>query len=208
MSVSREPGPVGPHDPTHFSPRRREDPEPRASAVDASRALLEERFETAGRRTSGPAPVDSELEDAVYESLRRPLDVQARTRAGGLAGEIKRSGIFGVAGRTMAAIFVSAIIALFFVIMMPGPRQPDGAQLLQSFSTALSQPHQSEDAPKPALAEFHSLLAPSDIAQAAERDQPGVESDQSLRQFLLWRLKAASSEAAQQPPRSEQVTNR
>src|SRR6266851_4043421 len=60
--------------------------------------------------------------------------------------------------------------------VMPAARQPDSTQLfaaaVRSFTTALSQQHQSEDAPKPAPAEFHSLLASGDTAQAAEREQP------------------------------------
>jgi hypothetical protein len=71
------------------------------------------------------------------------------------------------------------------------------AAAVQSFTTALSQQHQSEDAPKPARAEFQSLLASGDTAQAAEREQPGKESDKVLQQFLQWRQKANPSEAAQ-----------
>src|SRR6266852_3800534 len=60
--------------------------------------------------------------------------------------------------------------------VMPAARQLDSTQLfaaaVRSFTTALSQQHQSEDAPKPAPAEFQSLLASGDTAQAAEREQP------------------------------------
>src|SRR5260370_35620680 len=60
--------------------------------------------------------------------------------------------------------------------VMPAARQPDSTQwfaaAVQSFTTALSQQHQSEEAPKPAPAEFQSLLAAGDTAQAAERKQP------------------------------------
>ncbi len=87
-----------------------------------------------------------------------------------------------------------SIIALFFVIMLPAALQPDSTQFfaaaVQSFTTALSQQYQSEDAPKPALAEFHSLLASDDTAQAAEREQPEKESDKVLQ-------KKNPSEAAQ-----------
>ena len=87
-----------------------------------------------------------------------------------------------------------SIIALFFVIMLPAALQPDSTQFfaaaVQSFTTALSQQYQSEDAPKPALAEFHSLLASGDTAQAAEREQPEKESDKVLQ-------KKNPSEAAQ-----------
>jgi hypothetical protein len=138
----------------------------------------------------------------MYESLRRPLDSHAMSETRALAREMERRGtLFGVAGRLVAAHGVSAIIALFFVIMMPAARQPDSTQLfaaaVQSFTTALSQQNQSEDAPTPALAEFQSLLAAGDTVQAAEREQPEKESDKVLQRLLQWRQKANPSEAAQ-----------
>jgi hypothetical protein len=116
--------------------------------------------------------------------------------------DARRGALFGVTGRQVAAIGVSGIIALFFLIMMPAARQPDNTQLfaaaVQSLTTALSQQHQSDDAPTPALAEFYSLLASGDTAQAtAEREQPEQESDKVLQRFLQWRQKANPSEAAQ-----------
>jgi hypothetical protein len=115
--------------------------------------------------------------------------------------DTRRGTLFGVTGRQVAAFGVSGIIALFFLIMMPTARQPNSTQLfaaaVQSLTTALSQQHQSEDAPTPALAEFYSLLASGDTAQAAEREQPQKESDKLLQRFLLWRQKANPSEAAQ-----------
>jgi hypothetical protein len=115
--------------------------------------------------------------------------------------DTRRGTLFGAIGRQVAAIGVSGSIALFFLIMMPAARQPDSTQsfaaALQSFTTALPQQHQSQDAPTPALAEFYSLLASGDTAQAAERKQPETESDQVFQQFLQWRQKANPSEAAQ-----------
>jgi len=74
MSVANEPESTGPHDPMHYAPRRvREKPEPN-SAEDA-RAAREKRLEAViGRNISPPAPLDTSLESAVYESLRRPID--------------------------------------------------------------------------------------------------------------------------------------
>jgi hypothetical protein len=51
-------------------------------------------------------------------------------------------------------------------------------------SAAFSQQHRSADAAKPARAEFQSLLASGDTAQAAERGQPEKQSDKVLQQFL------------------------
>jgi hypothetical protein len=221
MNVTIEPGPVGPHDPKHYAPRRRrEEAAPRLAAADEIRAVREKRVETVGRVISPLALMDARLENAVHESLRRPRDAQARVKARAPAGEVRhRSTLFGLAIRPMVAIVIWAAIALFFVIMMPGPRAPDATQLLHSFTTALAPQRQSvdivpkrpsEEAPKPALAEFHSLLAPGETAQAAERDQPDAESDKVLQQFLQWRRKSSPGGSAQQPLHSEQrqATNR
>jgi hypothetical protein len=206
MSVANESEPTGPHDPLHYAPRRlREKPEPRLSAIDETRVARDKRLDAViGRNPSPPAPLDSQLESAVYESLRRPLDPQLLGETRALARELERRGsLFGLTGRLAAAIGISAIIALFFVIMMPA-RQPDSAQsfsaTVQSFTSALSQQQpqqqqpqqqqaQSADARKPALAEFQSLLTASDSAQAAEREQTDKQGDKLLQQFLQWRQK-------------------
>jgi hypothetical protein len=203
MSVSSEQEPTGPHDPLHYAPRRlRERPEPRLTPVDDARGGLDKkRLEAAIGRISPPAPLDSHLESAVYESLRRPMDRAVIGEPRALARELERRGaMFGLAGRLAAAIGVSAIIALFFVIMMPASRQADPAAsfsaTVQSFTSALAQQppqqqQQTDDARKPALAEFQSLLTSTDTAQAAEREQPDKQqSDKTLQQFLQWRQKA------------------
>ena len=215
MSVSSEQEPTGPHDPLHYAPRRlRERPEPRLTPVEEARGGLDnrsgldnrggldnKRLEAAIGRISPPAPLDSHLESAVYESLRRPMDRAVIGEPRALARELERRGaMFGLAGRLAAAIGVSAIIALFFVIMMPASRQADPAAsfsaTVQSFTSALAQQppqqqQQTDDARKPALAEFQSLLTPTDTAQVAEREQPDKQqSDKTLQQFLQWRQKA------------------
>ena len=201
MRGTNEPEPVGPHDPMHDTPRwLREKPEQRSAAADDIRALRENRPPSVRRSISHRATLDSQLENAVYESLRRPLDSHAmgETRA----REMQRRGtLFVVSGRRVASIGLSGIMALFFLIMMPAARQPDNTQLfaaaVQSLTTALSQQHQSETPPTPALAAFYSLLASGDAAQAAEREQPEQESDKLLQQFLQWRQNACPSQAVQ-----------
>jgi hypothetical protein len=201
MSVESEQEPTGPHDPLHYAPRRlRDRPEPRLTSIeDARNGRDAKRLEAAIGRISPPAPLDSQLESAVYESLRRPMDPAVMGEARALTRELERRGaMFGMAGRLAAAVGVSAIIALFFVIMMPASRQADPAAsfsaTVQSFTSALAQQppqQQIDEARKPALAEFQSLLAPTDSAQAAEREQPDKQSDKTLQQFLQWRQKVA-----------------
>ncbi|HXQ05581.1 MAG TPA: hypothetical protein VN831_12630 [Bradyrhizobium sp.] len=78
--------------------------------------------------------------------------------------------------------------------VMPAARQPDSTQLfaaaVQSFTTALSQQRQSEDAPKPAPAEFQSLLASGDTHKPPNASNRKKESDKVLQ-------KENPSEAAQ-----------
>lgn len=193
MSVANESEPVGLHDPMHYAPRRlREEREQRLAAADDIRPLREKRTETVGRMISPLTPLDSPMENAAYEFLRLDADAMSETRA--LVREMERRGsLFGVTIRMVAAIGFAAIIALFFVVMVPTARQPDS---MQSSTAALTQHYQS-DVPKPALAEFRSLLASGDTAQAAEREQPEKESDKVLQQFLQWRQKGGPREAAQ-----------
>lgn len=198
MSVANDEEPAGPHDPLHYAPRRlRERPEPRLTTIEETRVMRDnKRLEAAVGRISTPAPLDSHLENAVYESLRRPMDPAILGEPRALARELERRGAwFGLAGRLAAAVGISAIIALFFVIMMPASRHQDTpssfSETVQSFTSALGQqPAQTEEARKPALAEFQSLLGD---AQAAEREQPDKQADKTLQQFLQWRQKAGET---------------
>jgi hypothetical protein len=180
-----------------LSRRLLEEIEQQLATADDSRASREQRPESAGRMIFPLAPIDSELENAVYESqsLRWPLDSRAMSEIRALTRETKPRGtLFGLAGRVVAAIGVSAIIAQFFVIMMPAARQPDNTQVfaaaVQSYTMTLSQRHRSEDAAKPAT--FQSVLASDDTVQASEREP----SDKVLQQFLQWRQRANPREAA------------
>src|SRR6266702_7711808 len=135
MSVADEPEPDGPDDVMQYATRRlREEPRQRLAAADDIWALHEESPETVGRLIA-PAifplvPFDSRPESGVCESPRRPLDLQAISETRALVLEMERSGtLFGAAGHFAAAIVVSAVIALFFAIMMPAAWQPDSTQL-------------------------------------------------------------------------------
>ena len=209
MSVASEPESTGPHDPMHYAPRRlRDKPEPRLTPLEDARALRERRLDAViGRSISPPAPLDPQLENAVYETLRRPIDPKLLGETRALARELeRRNSLFGLTGRLVAAIGVSAIIALFFIVMMPARQRDTAASFqtaVQSFTTALSQQQQppqpqqqpNDESKKPALAEFQTLLT-SDTAQAAEREQSERQSDKLLQQFLQWRQKSAPADTA------------
>jgi hypothetical protein len=170
----------------------------RLAAADDIPALGRKRPESVRRKMAPQAPPDSRLENAVYEPRRRPLDSHATSETRVLARETRRRGtLLGHAGRLLAAIGVSAVIAQFLVIMMPAARQPDNTQVfaaaVQSI-TARSQQHRSADAPRPALAAFQPLLASDDSSQAAGREQR--QSDRVLQRLLQWRQKANPGDAA------------
>jgi hypothetical protein len=202
MSLPSEQEPTSPQDLLHYAPRRlRERPEQRLSAVeDARNGLDNKRIESAIGRISRPVSLDAQLENAVHESLRRPIDptIIGETRIG-LTPELERqSAMFGLAGRLAAAIGAAAVIALFLVFWMPAARQADSAASIsatvQSFTNALArqpQPQSDDTSSKPALAEFQTLLKPANNPQptAAPAQPEQQQSDKALQQFLTWRQK-------------------
>jgi hypothetical protein len=133
--------------------------------------------------------------------LWHPLDPEVIHEPPGFAHEgDRRKALISVAGRFALAVGVSAIVALFFVIMIPVSRdhavQPDGSGssitgLMQSVAAAVSQPPQKDDGSKPALSEFQTILA------STRTSQPAITHEQSetlLQQFLQWRQKPNSTE--------------
>src|SRR6266852_3697454 len=203
---------LNPNDQLYYAPRwlrERTEPQPASpvSPEKRSQSSPEKRSQSLGRPNQPPPSFDALLEEAVAESLRHPLDPEVMHEPPGFVRELdRRMAILSVAGRFAAAIGVSAIVALFFVIMVPASRdyakQPDGdassvSGILQSMRTALSQPRQRDDELKPALSEFQAILA-SPSPQAAPAPQPVAreESESSLLQsFVQWQQKPPSPSA-------------
>jgi hypothetical protein len=203
-SLSSDQDHLNPNDQLYYAPRWLRE---RAEPLPASPAPPEKRSQSLGRPNTPPPSFDALLEEAVAESLRHPLDPEVMHEPPGFVRELdRRMAILSVAGRFAAAIGVSAIVALFFVIMVPASRdyarQPDGdgssvSGILQSMRTALSQPRQRDDELKPALSEFQAILA-SPSPQAAPAPQPVAreESESSLLQsFVQWQQKPPSPSA-------------
>src|SRR6266566_4413180 len=169
---------LNPNDQLYYAPRWLRE---RAEPVPAAPALPEKRSQSLGRPNTPPHSFDALLEEAVADSLRHPLDPEVMHEPPGFVRELdRRMAILSVAGRFAAAIGVSAIVALFFVIMVPASRdyarQPEGSGtsvsgMLQSLRTALSQPSQRDDDLKPALSEFQTILASTPAAQPAPPTQ-------------------------------------
>ena len=167
MSSVSEQEHLNPRDPLYYAPR-----------------WLRERSAARGdgpQTSFSPASFDSQLESAVSDALRHPLDPELMNEP---HLESKKA-LWTVAARFAAAIGIAALVALFFVVAVPGSRQGDGetSTFAQSIKTTLFQ--SGEASPKPAISEFQALLAatPPSTPAAAEQDS------QLLQQFMQWREK-------------------
>ena len=172
MSSVSEQDHLNPRDPLYYAPRS-----------------LRERSASRGGGLEVPytaASFDSQLESAVSDALRHPLDPELMHEP---RPESKRR-MWTVAARFAAAVGVAALIALFFVVGMPGSRQSDGEQastfanFAQSVKNALPQP--GDGAQKPAINEFQALLAATPASTPPAASEP---SNQLLQQFMQWREK-------------------
>jgi hypothetical protein len=194
MSSLSEQEHLNPNEPTYYAPRwLRERPEARLAPSS------EKSSEPVRSPNSRPAAtLDSQLENAVSTALWHPLNPEVIQEPPGLAEEMDRgTALITVAGRFAAAVGVSAIVALFFVIMVPASRLPDSggsaaSGIMRSIKSALFQPGARDDASKPAIAEFQPILA----SASAQNNQPAARepSGQLLQQFMQWRQKPNSSE--------------
>lgn len=171
MSSMSEQDHLNPRDPLYYAPRS-----------------MRERSATRGTSLEKPfsaVSFDSQLESAVSDALRHPLDPEVMQDP----DRESKKALWTVAARFAAAIGVAALVALFFVVAVPGSRQSEGEQsaafsnLAQSFKNAL--PPSDEGAQKPAINEFQSLLAASPASAPAASEQ----DSQLLKQFMQWREK-------------------
>jgi hypothetical protein len=160
----------------------------------APRWLREKRDATP---TLSPMAIDTQLEKAVSNALRHPLDPQVIEEPEELSRELRRMAVLGVAGRFAAAVGVSALVALFFVVMIPASRSPDGLNLsasamIESIKAALASQPAAESAPS-APSELQTLLASTPHSEPVTREQ----SEQLLNQFVQWQQKPAPNQASQ-----------
>jgi hypothetical protein len=188
MSSLTEHDNLNPNDPSYYAPRwLRDRAGPRSdTALESVRSPL-----------SAPGSLDTQLENAVSNALWRPLDPEIIHEPPGLAEEDRRAALMTVAVRFVAAVGVSAIVALFFVIMVPASRQTDSgaaaSALMHSIKAVLLQPGQRDEGSKPAIDEFQPILASSRTSQPTTHEQ----SEQLLQQFLQWREKPNATETSQ-----------
>ena len=198
MSTLSERDNLNPSEPSHYAPHwLREKSEMPPSPARETRSEI-------ARGNFPPASLDTQLENAVSDALWHSLAPEVIHEPPGYASEVdRRRALISVASRFAAAVAVSAIVALFFVIMIPASRdrapQPDGAAspssgIWQSIRNALYRSAQSEDDSKPALSEFQKILTSSPTGQ------PNIAPEQSealFQQFVRWREKPNSTAAPQ-----------
>jgi hypothetical protein len=197
MSSLSEQDHLNPQDPKYYAPRwLRERTE---SPLSSSR---ETRSEPVRGPISPPASLDIQLESAVSDALWHPLSPEVIDEPSEFEAERdRRKALINVAGRFAAAVGVSAVVALFFVFMIPASRdhafQPGGsgssfAGMMQSIRAVLYRPTQKDDDSKPALSEFRQILA-STGQPVTTRE----ESETLLQKFVQWQQKPTPTETSQ-----------
>jgi hypothetical protein len=171
-----------------------------------------------------PEPVGAEPLKAVTKTARHPLDPDIIHEHPGLGQW--RTEMFGAVRRFALPVGVAAIAAALIVIMLSAWRsdsavrsdnaaRSDGsarsnsaadsdssgrsdsaissaAGVTQPTRTDPPQVIKTEATPKPALADFQGLLAPSNTNEPVTREQPG----KLLEGFIRWRQNSESPEPA------------
>ena len=169
MSSVSEQDHLNPRDPLYYAPRWLRERSASFRDGDASTAL-----------TPAPTNYSSRLESAVSDALRHPLDPEV------MREPEQEKALWSVAARFAAAIGVAAVVALFFVIVVPVARQGDGeasTSLAQSIRATLFQ--SGDSSAKPAINEFQAILASTPPGAPSASDPQG----QLLQQFMQWREK-------------------
>lgn len=196
MSALSEQDHLNPNNPTYYAPRYlRERPELPVSP------LVKATPEPVKSPVAGSPSLDLQLENAVSDALWHPLDPQVIQEPPGLDQDRdRRKALINVASRFAAAVGVSAVVALFFVFMIPASRDraPDATSssfsgAIQSIRSALFQPSHNDDGMKPALAEFRAVLAEPPAGQPAAVSHE--QSDVLLQEFKQWGQKSGSGGA-------------
>ena len=185
--------PLSPNDPAYYAPRVPRDPDPtRLPALGETRAYRPP------ATSITDTTLDGQLENAVFESLRHPLDPEAVEEP---AEMDRRAGLLGVVGRVATAIGAAAFVALLFVIVIPSLRQqsadPSAAEVIDSMKSALSK---SELAAKPQEPQPQPSPESQSIQASSSEGAPQVSHEESevlLKQFMQWQQKPAEAQEKQ-----------
>jgi hypothetical protein len=182
MSAMSEESPLppasNPQDPRYYAPRRpAERAEPRLASVN-------DKSERANRNESSRTPPASalsvKLENAVYESLRRPMEPEVVPEPIDYKRQSTRRTLIAVATGVGAALAVASVGALLFVSVYP--KEEAGRALAAS-----AQPAAAGD-DKPALSQFRALVNANANGETFTHEQ----SERLLQQFVQWQQKSAA----------------
>jgi hypothetical protein len=189
MSTLNEEDHLDPNNPMYYAPRRTRDEVKSTSSEsdDAVPALPR-------RNLPAPSSFDTLLKEARSRSLRHPLDPEAVREPAGLSQWME---LLPVAARFAVAIGVAALVALFFVFMIPASRdhaQSSASGVLEALKTGLSIPTSRESSAKPATPELQAVRA----AQPAEPALTHEQSETLLHQFERWQQKQDSTDSSSQ----------
>jgi hypothetical protein len=200
-----------PNNPMSYAPRWiREEARSRSIASNETRPELPERSATS------PSSFDT-FSEAVSKSLRNRLDPEVMDEPPGYDNRFGQwRELIPVAMRFAAAVGVSALVALFFVSVIPASKdrvqdhvQDSTASLVPASSKTASQtqaPRASESRSaesrpaesKPSLAQFETILAADRAAQPAENAGTHEQSEALFNQFVRWQQKLDSTDAPPQ----------
>ena len=181
--------PLSPNDPAYYAPRVPRD-------MDAARLpkLGETRPFRPPATSITDTTLDGQLESAVRESLRHPLDPEAMEEP----PEVERGGLLGVVGRFAAAVGAAAFVALLFVIVIPSLRErpstePSAAEVIDSMKAAISKSEQAAVRPREVQPspEVQSITAAS---ESSSQPVSHEESEVLLKQFMQWQQKPAEAD--------------
>jgi hypothetical protein len=185
---------LDPNNPMSYAPRwMREEAKARATASDDGVSALPKRSLSV---SSSPSSFDALLREAVNRSLLDPEVMSAPP------GQSRWRELLPVAARFAAAVGVAAVVALFFVFMIPASK--DHAQngnasgVMEQPKTALDKPAQRESEAKPALAGFAAFVAANPPAQPTDPNATRGQSEALLDQFVQWQQKRDSTDVPAQ----------
>jgi hypothetical protein len=184
MSTLSEQDHLNPRDPRYYAPRWLRQ---KAGSRPAQEAEQDTPF--------SPASFDTEHESNVSHALLQRLDPEIMQEPGYEldSGKALRT----VTVRFAAAVGIAAVVALFFVVIVPASRQSDGEAaspggIVQSIKSALFQSGETDTSPstppKPAKEEPQAV-----VTSAKSNPATSGQSGQLLNQFMQWRQKPNST---------------
>jgi hypothetical protein len=148
-----------------------------------------------------PASFDTLLENAPSPSLQTLFDPEVIHKPSDFVRERdRRTRLISVARRIGAASGIAAVVALFFVFMVPASRdhaeQPDSgasslSRMVQPIKTTLNQAVRRDDDPRSALGEFQPVLASTPTSPPVMTHE---QSEALLQKFLQWHQKLDSTQ--------------